>query len=189
MGKEHLFQQPILNTKSIPTKKQLNSNSSLALLRGCAFRKKKKNTEFQTGIGTIEHLDLHDLANCFQQRHLGRSGIPTIHWTLLGLMLRKAPTQRKVIFRASHDVQNRADVNKNIPNLSLPVLVAKFVADKKTSPRGFGRRATRNLRVALLCPGAEPKVLRYYGMPEKPLKLSVLKWEGGKCLKNHSKIT
>lgn len=48
-----------------------------------------------------------------------------------------------------------------------PVLVAKFFEDKKTSPRGFGHRATRNLRAALLCPGAEPKVLRYYCTVER----------------------
>ena len=123
------------NPSWIPNQSLPKNNSSLALLRGCAFRKEK--TEFQTGIGTIEHLDLHDLANCFPCWHLGRPGIPTIHWTLLGLMLRKTPTQRKVIFRWSHAVQNRADVNKNIPNLSLPVLVAKFRTDKKNIASGF----------------------------------------------------
>ena len=94
------------NPSWIPNQSLPKNNSSLALLRGSAFRKEK--TEFQTGIGTIEHLDLHDLANCFPCWHLGRPGIPTIHWTLLGLMLRKTPTQRKVIFRWSHHVQKHS---------------------------------------------------------------------------------
>ena len=172
--------------QSLPkkSKKQLKSCTAQGL--GLPLKKK---TEFQTGISTIEHLDLHDLSNCFPCWHLGRPGIPTIHWTLLGLMLRKTPTQRKVIFRWSHAVQNRADVNKNIPNLSLPVLVAKFRTDKKNIASGFWAPCHTKPPSCNTLPWGWAKSITVLRYAWKTLRLRRLEMGRWKCLKNHSKIT
>lgn len=73
---------------------------------------------------------------------------------------------------------------KNIPNLSLPVLVAKFVEDKKNIASGFWAPCHTKPPSCTTVPWGWAKsitVLRY--------AWKTLKWEGGKCLKNHSKIT
>ena len=168
------------NPSWIPNQSLPKNNSSLALLRGCAFRKEK--TEFQTGISTIEHLDLHDLANCFPCWHLGPPGIPTIHWTLLGLMLRKTPTQRKVIFRWSHHVQKHSQFITSSFGGEIPF-------GQKNIASGFWAPCHTKPPSCNTLPWGWAKSITVLRYAWKTLRLRRLEMGRWKCLKNHSKIT